>query len=440
MDILSLEKLNEMLKDLMPDESNSIIVDSASSIRRHEYCYINAYAQRTEYHSEVIAVALTKELEEQMSEALQAQNNKEPYIRMDNEFLEKLKAAPSISTKGLFSRIGLKMNEFINGGRDVDHHHILLIEEDDRLAKNQPIYAVKAESKMCNCLVCNGTGKVGNEDKSGYLMHENCPECKGSGRVGLLTCFKTTVTEKQATITRCLDNEVNNLDIKTVMSHKTDDETRKRMLTRYNGIEEIKYDKDIEPYLDIIHDKIGENNAIEEIHYQIIPCYSFEYHKVLSGKTYTGVVIDPMERPEIILNLDGIGSKLFGGMRDSIKGINRFLGNIAKSNTFKDSEDLRRTTRLLIAVAVADGKVTEDEKLTMTQTIRGIDTFTTGEKETLVKLLNKESGDFLTDDDYKFHSSDNAKETLKKMQDLAVADGNFDNKEREIIEKLRLTV
>ena len=100
---------------------------------------------------------------------------------------------------------------------------------------------------------------------------------------------------------------------------------------------------------------------------------------------------------------------------------------------------MRRTIRLLIAIAVADGDVSEEEKQTLTLSIRDIHQLTTAEQEQLLSLLGSADSSFLTEDDFKFHSRENAEMTINRMQEIASSDGLVDVRERDIIERLRFT-
>ena len=151
-----------------------------------------------------------------------------------------------------------------------------------------------------------------------------------------------------------------------------------------------------------------------------------------------GVVVDPFVNPELVLSLDSTGRKLFSGVKDSMKSINNFIGSIGKSTGFKDKEDLKRSIRLLIAIAVSDGDVSEEEKKALTLTIRKMDDLTSSEQEQMLQLLGQKDCSFLTDDDFIFHNKANAEETLGRMQDVASASDGVSDEERDIIERLRL--
>lgn len=437
---LTLGALSELVKQLSPAEYNSIIIDNAVAIRRYNYCYINAFTQKVTYKSEQRSAAIDSTLEQALETLIKTPTNT-PYVCIsDRTIIDAMEHAPKYSSESFFASARKKMSEMINGGRYVEHRHVTLAETDGRLAKEQPSYAVVAECDIKACPECKGAKVVERKDKEGVITLEECPVCKGRGSIGILSYFTPTINEKQVSIIRCLDGSIDNLKTSVLEAHKGDDTTPVRMLTHYNGVDNEQFDEYIQPYLDTLHDKTGENNAVEEIYYRIIPCYTFNYRNILTGEIRNGVIVDPFVNPELLLTLDSTSRKVFGGMKDSWKNINHFLGGIGKSTGFKDKEDLKRSIRLLIAIAVADGDVSEEEKKTLALTIRKMDELTASEQEQMLALLGEKDCSFLTDDDFAFHFKPNAEETLNRMQEVAAASDGISDEERDIIEQLRLAI
>lgn len=437
---LTLGALSELVKKLSPAEYNSIIIDNAVAIKRYNYCYINAFAQSVTYKS-VQRSAAVEGMLEQALDALIKTPTTSPYVHIsDRVIIDSMEQAPKYSNEGFFASARKKMSEMVNGGRNVEHRHITLAEEEGRLAKNQASYAIIAECDIKDCPECNGQKLVEKQDKEGVVSQVECTVCKGRGRIGTLSYFTPTINEKQVSIIRCLEGSVENIKTNTLEAHKGNDTTPVRMLTHYNGVDNEQFDEYITPYLDTLRDKIGEGNAIEEIYYRIIPCYTFNYRNVLTGEVRMGVLVDPFVNPELVLTLESTSRKVFGGVKDSLKNINHFIGSIGKSTGFKDKEDLKRSIRLLIAIAVADGDVSEEEKKALTLTIRKMDELTSSEQEQMLQLLGEKDSCFLTDDDFTFHFKPNAEETLGRMQEVAAASDGISDEERDIIERLKLAI
>lgn len=442
---MTTETLIEKIKQLATAEYNNIIIDNAVSIKKHIYCYIHASIQRIEYRTQRITAAIDGELRNSLDQLIATEGR---YVTIDPHIIELMKKAPEYSNEGFFSSAMKKVSEMINGGREVDHHHITLATENGLLAKQQPSFAIKDECAVYKCTSCDGTAYVERTNPDGVTVKVQCPECSGRGIVGVLTYFVPTVTERQANMIRCLGGEIKGLkfniepDGATIAgtSYKIHTGKPRRMLTHFNGIDQEDFDSDLLPYLDMVRDKVGEDNAIEDYYYRMVPCYTFTYRNVLTSEMHTGLLVDPDEQPALILNLNGSGAKLSDSVKDGFKSISNFFGSISRTKAFKDKEDLRRTMRLLIAVAVADGIVGEEEKKNLTLAIRGLNQLTSSEQEELIGNLGEKDAGFLTDEDFNFHRIENAKEALTRMQELAESDNEVHETERLIIEKLKLSI
>ncbi len=68
--MLTIGKLNELIKKLAPAQYNSIIIDNAVAVKEHKYCYIHAETQKVEFRSESLSIAVDSELEKQLTEAI----------------------------------------------------------------------------------------------------------------------------------------------------------------------------------------------------------------------------------------------------------------------------------------------------------------------------------------------------------------------------------
>lgn len=435
---LTIGALNELIKSLSPESYNSIIIDNAVAIKRYNYCYINAFTQSITHKSSKRTAAVDGSVKETLQAIANAPTTP-PYLPLkDRTIIDIMEQSPKYTEGGFFSNARQKMSELVNGGRNVEHQHITLAEEEGRIAKDQMPYAIVSECNVSDCPECKTRGTVEEKNKEGVISQVECPTCKGRGHIGTLSYFIPSVSEKRVSIIRCLEGSIDNLKTSTLEAHKGDDTTPVRMLTHYNGVDSENFDPYITPYLDQLRDKTGSMNALEDIYYRLIPCYTFNYRNVLTGEVRMGVVVDPFVNPELVLSLDSTGRKIFSGVKDSMKSLNNFFGSIGKSTGFKDKEDLKRSIRLLIAIAVADGDVSEEEKKALTLTIRKMDDLTTSEQDQMLQLLGQKDSSFLTDDDFVFHNKANAEETLNRMQDVASASEGITDEERNIIERLRL--
>ena len=434
MENLTQGALNEIIKQYAPKEYNSIIIDNAVAIKRFNYCYIEAFVQRIEYKTERRSAAIDDNLAAELKAVINA--TEAPYVKIKQTLVEQFDDAPRFATEGFFASTKKKMGELMNGGRDVDHHHLQLTVENNYIAKEQPTFAVKNECSLFPCPGCKGAKLTEHADNQGITTSIPCPECKGNGNVGTLAYFTPKVTEKRIALTLCLEGEIDGFPSSAIKAHIDEEPVAKRMLTHYNGTDCEAFDEALKPYLDIVRDKTGEGNAIEDYYYRIVPCYTFSYRNIMTGELKKGVVVNPSQSPEIVLIGNG-NSKIVNRMKDSAKLVSRFFGSIA-GNAQRDKDDLKRTIRLLIATVVADGIVSKEEKQSLTLAIRNIDILTGKEQDELVELLSEGDTSFLNDEDFKFHNAANRDETLARMQELANSDGLVHETERELIEKLKL--
>jgi len=433
---IGLDDIRRIVSEVAPEAYNQILIDETLPLQQKEYCYIHAFAQQVVHKSEVRACACDKQLEQRLSDLLQQPGS--DYIRLDDEgLIEAVKAAPRFVAEGVIRSTRRKMSELMNGGREVNHADLRLVTDDDgTIAATQPSFLVRTACHLANCPQCNGTGKVEPTDSNGVMEPTDCPECEGNGRVAALTYFRPEVKNHDVCLTVCLDGGIDGLKERTIEAHRGDDTTPCRMAVHINGTDIEHFDEFISPYLDHIYDQTGTHPELLDIYYRLVTCVGFRYRNVLTGDVLGGVVVDTAHQPEVVLGL-GADSRLVSGMKDSIKRIGNLLGGLSRSKGHRDKEDLLRTTRLLIAVAVADGIVDEEEKRTLTLSIRDIDDLTSSEQENLLALLGAADSSFLSEADFRFHRPENAQSTLALLQQLSEANGQSCEEERSIIERLR---
>ena len=427
-------EINEFIKKSDNPAFNSIVADDSFVIRRHEYCHIEAYGERVEYKSSCRTAAIDRQTAMQLNAV--AQNDSDsPFAILDTALLDTMNNAPKASGDNLLSLARNKMHELMNGGRRVNHHSITLLTDGDKIALTQPLFAIKRQCSARICPNCNGSGTTEKSSPNGKSEQSSCQECKGRGYIGTLSYITPEVKEKRISMVCCLKEEIDGLDNKILEKHKATDARPIRMLTHFNGIDKEDFDNGIVPYIDTIRDRIGEENAIEEIYYRIIPCLTFGCRNIITGETFRGVVVDSDENPEVVL-LSNRSISIIKNIRKKVSDINIMFGDLNKDRNGIDKDDLRRSMRLIIAVVVADGNVSDEEKQMLRNTIDTIGLLTNKEKSELTRLLGSSNCDFLVDKDYHFKNGATALETLDKMRQLANADGEVHENESHIIKKL----
>lgn len=427
-------EINEFIRNSGNPALNSIVADDSFVIRRYEYCHIEAYGERIEYKSSCRTAAIDHQIALQLK-AVAEDDSDSPFTILDTALLDTMNNAPKAAGDSFLSLARNKMHELMNGGRRVNHHSITLLTDGDKIALSQPLFAIKRQCSAHICPDCNGSGTTEQSSPNGKSEQSDCPECKGRGYIGTLSYITPEVKEKRISMICCLKEEIDGLDSKILEKHKATDAKPIRMLTHFNGIDKENFDNGVVPYLDTIRDHIGEENAIEEIYYRIIPCLTFGCRNIITGETFRGVVVDSDENPEVVLLSNGSIS-IIKNIRKKVSDINIMFGDLNKGRNGIDKNDLRRSMRLMIAVVVADGNVSNEEKHMLHDTIDAIGLFTNKEKSELTRLLGSSNCDFLVDHDYHFKNGTTALDTLDKLRQFANADGEVHENENRIINKL----
>lgn len=437
---ISMDDIRRMIQDIAPDTYNQIIIDEAANIERHDYCYIHVESQHIECHTETRSTLCDKETERMLDAQLSIPSDTPYTMLADNSLTERFESLPKVSTESFFAASKRRISEMVNGGRTIDRHLITLNTAAGRLTQEQPTYLVKELCSVGTCTQCNGKGTTAHTDQDNAVEEEECTMCRGTGRIASIAYFTPKVKEKSVTMLHCLTGGLEGLRNSTIESHKGDDTSTCRFSTHLNGMDNDQYDQYITPYLDHIQDKTGDDNAIVDIYYRIIPCVAFRYRNVITSKLDKGYVVDVNHEPELILADTTQRRGVLGGMKESVRSIGHFFGKMGNNSLSKDREDLMHSTRLLIAMAVADGVVNEEEKKTLTLSIRDIDSLTTAQRNELTELLGSSDSSFITDEDFNFHNRANAETTLARMEEIAHSDGTVCEAERDIMEHLRLTL
>ena len=90
----------------------------------------------------------------------------------------------------------------------------------------------------------------------------------------------------------------------------------------------------------------------------------------------------------------------------------------------------------MIHLAKVDGKIEEQEKLFLSETIGNLSEFTNTEKQLLFDLMNSVSLPELTDKETTFSSKERTVEVVTKLNELASSDGKVEDSEKNLINKI----
>lgn len=435
---VGIEQVKEIVVQLAPNVANSIIIDEAAGVKRTNYCYIDVVSKRVKYDIDKKAFHPREELAALMSTILQ-DNSESPYVKMPNrDIMTQIAQSPNVSMTNSFKNAiaNIKMKN------DVEERYLELNADGPDLQDEQPLYLVKDLCSLEDCPKCHGTKLVQKVDKKTQeTVEESCTECQATGKIATVGVVNIEVKERRDKLVLTNDDPIANLKDSALISHVLEHSmTRHRTLTRFNDLNEQDYDPTMLPFVDELHQVMDGEPATEDVYYQVIPCVEFTYRDVLSGKLCKGAILDVIDDPELALSLTSGMSKMSTAMKDASKSLAGFFGKIGKTEKSKSKADLKRMTRLLIAITIADGNVEESEKHLLVNQLRDMDDFTSSEKESFSELLGQTDTSFLTDDDFQFHSPDKARETLIRMKQIAEADGTATNEELDLIARLESTL
>jgi tellurite resistance protein len=202
---------------------------------------------------------------------------------------------------------------------------------------------------------------------------------------------------------------------------------------------ENSYDEYSKEYAEIFEKDLGLNKGTyplvtkEKMYYQVVPCVELSYKHMLTNTTHEFAIIDIWDNPEIIFHSEP--EPLKQDLGNVTKSVGGFFGKL-----FKTKEDKKNEITLLIYLAKADGKIEEKEKLILSTEIGHIDDFTNSEKQKLFDLMNSATLPPLTKNETTFSSKERANEVLEKLTKLAMADGEFDIAEKELIDKIKVLI
>lgn len=223
-----------------------------------------------------------------------------------------------------------------------------------------------------------------------------------------------------------------------VKTHLRTETPRRRTITRFGQYDECNYDRELRAHSEQLHARLGYTPDIEEISVHEVVCALFAYREVVGGDTHYGAVVDVEGTPEVVMPLDNMADRIATGMKNSIKVIGTALRSLTFAGSHNNRADNKKLTRLLMAVAVADGEVSEAEKECLLEGLRHTAGLTTGEQAALASLLTASDASFLSDDDFLFNDTANARKALDLMKKLAASDGES-HAETQIIQRLQET-
>lgn len=293
------------------------------------------------------------------------------------------------------------------------------------------------------CRECSGKGDItcsvcyGDKERYGKV---DCPECKTIGTLGQIVYVNSIVTQNNNEKIILKGNTLNVTD-SNIQSHIKSNTQEQPVYKKINDKVEDNYDEFSKEFSEIFEKDLGLHKGTfplvtkEEMYYQVVPCVELNYKHMLTNTTHEFTIIDIWDSPEIIFHSEPEALKQSAG--NVTKSVGGFFGKLFKTKSFKTKEDKKNEITLLIYLAKADGKIEDEEKVTLSDEIQHLDDFTNAEKQKFFDLMNAVTLPELTKKETIFSSQERANEMLEKLTKLAMADGELEGSEKEFIEKVK---
>lgn len=327
--------------------------------------------------------------------------------------------------------------------------------------KNCPSCSGKGQKPCSNCTggkvtcnTCSGAGKLtcsacrGHKsitcskcygDKARYGMID-CPECKAQGEMGYISFVSTTIHQHKTEKLFTNSNSLAGVSEDEVMSFANRQGNTQTTVTNINSNKQNNRDQYVSDYAEQIMNSFGlsfdnfDKLLHEEVYYQVIPCVQIKYKHMLTNEVMKVSILDFYGKAKLILPKES--EVVSSDLKDKGKKLGLFFGKLFKTKSFKAHDDKLKEIRLMIYLAKADGKIEEEEKGFLAESIKSIEEFTSSEKSQFFNLMNDPNPPEITKEDATFSSKEKLNEVVAKLTGLAASDGEIETSEQELLNKI----
>lgn len=304
------------------------------------------------------------------------------------------------------------------------------------------------------CSTCSGAGKLtcspcgGHKsitcskcygDKERYGMID-CPQCKAQGEMGYISYVRTTIHNHDTQKLFVSPSGLADVSDEEVMSFANNQGDTQTTIININSNKQNDRDEYGKDYSEQLMSSFGLSldsfNKIlkEDTYYQVIPCVQIKYKHMLTNETLELSIIDFFGNAKIKFHKEA--EAVSTDMKDKGKKLGRFFGKLFKTKKFKAQDDKLKEIKLMIYLAKADGKIEEEEKGFLAESINSIEGFTSTEKSEFFNLMNNPNPPALTKEDVTFSSKERLNEVIAKLTGLAGSDGEIDKTEQELLNNI----
>ena len=293
------------------------------------------------------------------------------------------------------------------------------------------------------CKECSGRGDItckicyGDKERYGRV---DCPECDTIGTVAQIVYVNTLVNHNEFEQIILKGDKLEITDNKLIQ-HIKSNQSGIAVFKKVNEKVEENHDEFSKEYTDYFENELclSKNSfpmvTKEDIYYQVVPCVELSYKHMLTNSVHEFAILDIWNNPEIIFHSEP--EKLKQDLGNATKAVGGFFGKLFKTKGFKTKEDKKNEIILMIHLVKCDGKIEDQEKISLSEAIGHLEEFTNSEKQNLFDLMNGPTLPELTKNDTTFSSKERSNEVIEKLTNLALADGEIQAAEKEFIERVK---
>ncbi len=293
------------------------------------------------------------------------------------------------------------------------------------------------------CSECNGKGDItcsicyGDKERYGKV---DCHVCATIGTVAQIVYVESLVSQNENEKIILKGDKIN-ISENEVKKHLKSNQVGQVIFKKTNEKVEETYDEFSKEYAEIFEKDLGlyKNSyplvTKEELYYQVVPCVELSYKHMLTNTIHDFTIVNIWDSPEIIFHSEP--EQLKQDLGNATKAVGGFFGKLFKTKGFKTKEDKKNEITLLIHLAKIDGKIEDEEKISLSDAIGHLEEFTNSEKQQLFDLMNSAILPPLSKNDTVFSSKERANEVLEKLTKLAMADGELEGVEKDFIDKIK---
>ena len=177
----------------------------------------------------------------------------------------------------------------------------------------------------------------------------------------------------------------------------------------------------------------------EDIYYEAIPCVTFTYTHILSATQHKVSILSIDNQKEVLFHSNPAE---IAEEKESFKDrYFELLNKAFSTKKYLDKIDRKHEMFLMLHMTKADGKIEEEEKRFLSQTITGLKDFTKKEKQELFGLMASNTLPPLLPTNAYFSSTERSEDAKRKIVELvAKLDGEYEENEKQKLKEINALI